>query len=130
MATKSKAPKAGAQAPTRSRGGLPLIGRMPLRNQLGVLAIILTLCLIPAVAFVVVDVVDTRHGAAYVADAGQLRMLSQRLAKASLQGLLGNPEAFKQVDQSRNQFAGILERLVKGGQTPTGDTVPPSPDRV
>jgi twitching motility protein PilJ len=127
MALKSET---GSRAPARAAGGLPLIGRMPLRNQLGVLAIVLTMCLIPAVAFVVIDVVDTRHGAAYVADAGQLRMLSQRLAKASLQSLLGNPEAFKQVDQSRNAFAAILERLLKGGTTPTGETVPASPDRV
>jgi twitching motility protein PilJ len=128
MALKSESgPKAQARA---GSGGLPLIGRMPLRNQLGVLAIVLTMCLIPAVAFVVLDVVDTRHGAAYVADAGQLRMLSQRLAKASLQSLLGNPDAFKQVDQSRNAFSAILERLVKGGTTPAGETVPASPDRV
>ncbi len=112
------------------RGGLPLIGRLPLRNQLGVLAILLTMCVIPAVALLVLDVVDTRHGAAWVADSGQLRMLSQRLAKASLQSLLGNPEAFKQVDASRNAFASIIERLVKGGQSAAGDAVPASPDRL
>jgi len=132
MAAKSKSGSrdATAAAPGAARSGVPLIGRLPLRNQLGVLAIALTMCVLPAVALVVIDVIDTRHSAAYVADAGQLRMLSQRLAKASLQGLLGNPEAFKQVDASRNAFAGILDRLVKGGQTQTGETVPPSPDRV
>jgi twitching motility protein PilJ len=129
MAVKGKGSK-DAAAPVAAHAGLPLIGKLPLRNQLGVLAIVLTMCVLPAVALVVIDVVDTRNSATYVADAGQLRMLSQRLAKASLQGLLGNPDAFKQVDASRNAFGSILERLVKGGQTPGGESVPASPDRV
>ncbi|MEI6721950.1 MAG: methyl-accepting chemotaxis protein, partial [Betaproteobacteria bacterium] len=60
-----------------------------------------------------------------IADAGQLRMLSQRLAKAAQQSLLGNPEAFKQISASRDAFATILDRLVRGGET-----LPPSPDRI
>ncbi len=123
----NSATTAAAGAP---RGGLPLIGKLPLRNQLGALAIALVACVVPAAWLMVTDVVATRNGAAWVADAGQLRMLSQRLAKASLQSLLGNPEAFKQVDTSRGAFAAILDRLVKGGQTAAGDAVPPSPDRV
>jgi twitching motility protein PilJ len=67
------------------------------------------------------------YGAQYIADAGQLRMLSQRLGKASLQGLLGNPEAFKQVRSSRDAFAEILQRLQNGG-TVRGVAVPPSPE--
>ena len=39
---------------------------------------------VPAAWLVVVDVIDTRNGAAWVADSGQLRMLSQR---AKLDGL-------------------------------------------
>ena len=113
-----------------TKGGLPLIGKLPLRNQLGALAIAVVACVVPAAWLMVTDVIATRNGAAWVADAGQLRMLSQRLAKASLQSLLGNPEAFKQVDASRGAFSAILDRLVKGGQTAGGDAVPPSPDRV
>jgi len=124
-------PQPGTNDATRpSKGGLPLIGKLPLRNQLGALAIALVACVVPAAWLIVTDVIATRNGAAWVADAGQLRMLSQRLAKASLQGLLGNPEAFKQVDASRSAFATIIDRLVKGGQTSVGDAVPPSPDRV
>jgi len=131
MALKAKtAAAANAPVATKGSGGLPVIGRMPLRNQLGILTVLLLALVVPAAWLVVVDVIDTRNGAAWVADSGQLRMLSQRLAKASLQSLLGNPEAFKQVDASRTAFSGILDRLVKGGQGPSGDAVPASPDRV
>jgi len=68
----------------------------------------------------------SKHGTQYIADAGQLRMLSQRLAKASLQGLLGNPSAFRQVQTSRDAFATILDRLQRGG-TVAGDALPASP---
>ncbi len=72
---------------------------------------------------------DSKHAALYIADAGQLRMLSQRLAKAAQQSLLGNPVAFKQVEASRDAFNTILDRLIKGGEA-AGVSVPPSPDRI
>jgi twitching motility protein PilJ len=72
---------------------------------------------------------SSKHGAQYIADAGQLRMLSQRLAKASLQGLLGNPSAFRQVQTSRDAFATILDRLQRGGVV-AGEAVPASPPSV
>ncbi len=71
----------------------------------------------------------SKHGAQYIADAGQLRMMSQRLAKASLQGLLGNPSAFRQVQTSRDAFATILNRLQQGG-TVADEAVPASPASV
>ncbi len=72
---------------------------------------------------------EAKFGTLYIADAGQLRMLSQRLAKAAQQRLLGNPEAFKQVAASRDAFTAILDRLIKGGEA-GGERVPPSPDRI
>jgi twitching motility protein PilJ len=72
---------------------------------------------------------DSKHGAQYIADAGQLRMLSQRLAKASLQGLFGSSNAFKQVKESRDSFATILARLQRGGEV-GGEPIPASPERV
>jgi len=72
---------------------------------------------------------SSKHGAQYIADAGQLRMLSQRLAKASLQGLLGNPSAFRQVQTSRDAFAAILDRLQRGG-TVGDQQLPASPPSV
>jgi twitching motility protein PilJ len=68
------------------------------------------------------------YGTAYIATAGDMRMLSQRLAKASSLALLGDPAAFKQLRDSRDSFAS-LDRLISGGEL--GATlVPPSPASV
>ena len=99
-------------------------------NQRRPLTVLLPLFLVLLVAtsyFVWQNYRSSTYGAQYIADAGQLRMLSQRLGKASLQGLLGNPEAFRQVRSSRDAFAEILQRLQNGG-TVRGVTVPPSPE--
>jgi len=99
-------------------------------NQRRPLTVLLPLFLVLLVAtsyFVWQNYRSSTYGAQYIADAGQLRMLSQRLGKASLQGLLGNPEAFKQVRSSRDAFAEILQRLQNGG-TVRGVSVPPSPE--
>ncbi|MGH8744920.1 MAG: type IV pili methyl-accepting chemotaxis transducer N-terminal domain-containing protein, partial [Burkholderiales bacterium] len=67
------------------------------RRPLTVLLPLFLLLLVATAYFVWANYRNSTYGAQYIADAGQLRMLSQRLGKASLQGLLGNPEAFKQV---------------------------------
>ena len=99
------------------------------RRPLTVLLPLFLALLVATAYFVWTNYRNSTYGAQYIADAGQLRMLSQRLGKASLQSLLGNPEAFKQVDASRNAFAEILQRLQNGG-TVRGVTVPPSPERT
>ena len=99
-------------------------------NQRRPLTVLLPLFLVLLVAtsyFVWQNYRTSTYGAQYIADAGQLRMLSQRLGKASLQGLLGNPEAFKQVRSSRDAFAEILQRLQNGG-TVRGVQLPASPE--
>ena len=99
------------------------------RNVRLVLVPMLVVLLVVAGILVFVNARDSKYGALHIADAGQLRMLSQRLAKAAQQSLLGNPEAFKQVGASRDAFIAILDRLVKGGVA-GGESVPASPDRI
>jgi len=118
-----------AKPAARKPGGLPLIGALPMANQLGVLGTLFAVLFLIALALVLIDNRDARHGASYVADAGQLRMLSQRLAKAAQQSLFGSAAAFKQAQASRDAFASILDRLVKGGES-GGESVPASPDRI
>ena len=103
----------------------PLAGK----NLRLILVPLLLVLLVLAGVLVFFNARESKYGALYIADAGQLRMLSQRLAKAAQQSLLGNPEAFKQVAASRDAFSAILERLVKGGEV-AGVTVPASPDRI
>jgi twitching motility protein PilJ len=65
-----------------------------------------------------------------------MRMLSQRIAKAAQTGLIGSPEAFKQLQQSREEFITALKLLKEGGQAgdtslpPTSDTVRPQLDAL
>jgi twitching motility protein PilJ len=58
-----------------------------------------------------------------------MRMLSQRLAKASTLALQGNPAAFAQLKDSRETFGRLLERLTSGGDI-AGTDVPASPAAV
>jgi len=109
---------------------LSIFGEPGKRRRPLTLLLPLFLVLLVATAYFVWDNYrNSSYGAQYIADAGQLRMLSQRLGKASLQGLLGNPEAFKQVRSSRDAFSEILRRLQNGGAV-RGVTVPPSPERA
>lgn len=119
------------KAPVQVTGAISAGRRSPFagRNLRLVLVPLLVMLLIVAGILVFINARDSKHAALYIADAGQLRMLSQRLAKAAQQSLLGNPEAFKQVAASRDAFAAIFERLAKGGEV-GGETVSASPDRI
>jgi len=99
------------------------------RRPLAILLPVFVVLLIATAMLVWNNYRFSKHGAQYIADAGQLRMLSQRLAKASLQGLLGNPAAFRQVQTSRDAFATILDRLQRGGEV-RGEFLPASPASV
>ena len=126
LGPRQAAPKAPEPNPaTRASAGSALAGK----NLRLVLVPLLLVLLVLAGILVFLNARESKYGALYIADAGQLRMLSQRLAKAAQQSLLGNPEAFKQVAASRDAFTAILERLVKGGEV-GGVAVPPSPDRI
>jgi twitching motility protein PilJ len=52
-------------------------------------------------------------------------MLSQRLAKAAQQASQGNLEAFKQLRESRDEFAAQINLLLAGGQA-AGTALPPT----
>src|SRR5205814_9313879 len=60
----------------------------------------------------------------------------QRIAKAAQTGLIGSPEAFKQLQQSRDEFIAALKLLTQGGQAsdvslpPTSDTAKPQLDAL
>ena len=99
------------------------------RTQVAVLVPLLVVLVLVSAFLVWVNYRDSKHGALYIAEAGQLRMLSQRLAKASLQSLLGNPEAFRQTQTSRDAFSAILARLAQGGEL-GAETLPPSPPKT
>ncbi|MDR1709011.1 MAG: methyl-accepting chemotaxis protein [Candidatus Accumulibacter sp.] len=114
----------------RRGGGDAGFGQYPVARQLRVLVAALLGVLLIIGILVYRDNRATVYEAAYIAAAGELRMLSQRLAKASslaLQG--GGPAAFQLLSDSNRKFMASLERLRSGGEIGTA-TVPPSPENA
>jgi twitching motility protein PilJ len=123
--------KAAAKAPAAPAASkpLPLIGRLSTARQLQILTSALVLFLVVDAAIVAYDTRQSTFDTVYIASAGKLRMLSQRLAKAAQQASEGNREAFKQLRESRDEFASIVKLLTEGGTSGTV-TLPPTPDEV
>ncbi len=98
-------------------------------RQLQVLGATLVFVMLLIGGMVYHDSHESSNNRAYIAAASDLRMLSQRLAKASSMAPQGNPAAFKQLKESREIFAKNIERLRSGGEI-DGTHIPPSPDSV
>ncbi len=115
----------------RSSGApLPVIGKMPVARQYQILFALIVICLFITAAFVVVDVRMATHGTVYVSSAGQMRMLSQRIAKETQGGLQGSAEAFRRLRDSRDTFTSLLTLLTSGGDAPGGIKLPATSDQV
>src|SRR5712671_952514 len=114
-----------------SRGGfmsrpLPLLGRLRIGTQLQILITALIGFLLVDAAVVAIDAREGNVGTVYIATVGKIRMLSQRLAKAAQQASQGNREAFKQLRQSRDEFAALMKLLSVGAES-GGVSLPPTP---
>ena len=120
-----------AQAPVKSGSSLlpGFIAQQPVVQQMKTLGGIFVVLLLAIAALVYFNSRESAYGTAYVAASGEMRMLSQRLAKASTLALQGNPAAFKQLKESRETFSQLLERLTAGGEI-GGIDAPASPDAV
>jgi twitching motility protein PilJ len=113
-------------------GKLPLpafLAKQPVVQQMKTLGAVFVVLLLLIASLVFHDNRQSTHGTAYVAASGEMRMLSQRLAKASSLALQGNPVAFSQLKESRDTFSQLLDHLSSGGEV-SGVDVPPSPESV
>jgi twitching motility protein PilJ len=84
------------------------------------LAVILSILVLAIGVLVVWDNQRSSNGTAYVAAAGELRMLSQRIAKLSAVAIQGDPTAFAELRKARASFTTLLERLNFGGEINIG----------
>ena len=109
--------------------GAGLLAQYPITRQLQILGTALLVLMLVVGVLVYRDNRASAHNTAYVATAGEMRMLSQRLAKASSLALQGDPFAFMLLRDSHSKFAFNLERLKSGGEL-GGISVPPSPGSV
>ncbi|MGB4466596.1 MAG: methyl-accepting chemotaxis protein [Azovibrio sp.] len=123
-----RATKPAKNTKITGKGGGLLAGR-PIIQQMKILGGGLVVLLVIIATLVFEDLRSDAHGTAYLSASGEMRMLSQRLAKASSLALQGNPVAFSQLKESRETFSHLLQQLTLGGQI--GDTeVPASPASV
>src|SRR3954467_3998529 len=130
---RSAAPTPARPAPVRRRSWLarplPLIGRLSTAKQLQILTTVLVAFLVVDAAVVAYDTRQSTFATLYVSTVGKIRMLSQRLAKAAQQSSQGNREAFKQLRDSRDEFAKAVKLLLVGGVA-SGVDLPASPQGV
>src|SRR5690242_17289037 len=123
-------------APATESGGDAAVGkvaglwRRAAARRLPVLATLLAVLMLLDAGVVVYDAREATFDTIYVATAGKLRMLSQRLAKAAQQASQGNRDAFKQLRDSRDEFAGLVKLLAAGGAAAGGVNLPPTPAEV
>jgi twitching motility protein PilJ len=133
---KSARPADGSSAPTAPRGSLgflrgrlPLIGHLPLEQQVRVLGTLFLFFIVIAAFLVWQDLRITRYNASYVSAAGQMRTLSQSMAKSAHQALAGESAAFAELAASRDAFFRLLDRVTRGGEI-DGVDVPASSGTV
>jgi twitching motility protein PilJ len=134
--SKAPAKKAPVQASSTSileavgapkkKGGF---GGKSFRTQTQVLMTVLGFLVFTIVLLGWLAIRTTSNGAAYISAAGQMRMLSQRIAKESQQGLQGTAAAFARLKSSRDEFAGLLEAVTAGGKVGDVD-VPASSESI
>lgn len=108
---------------------IAFLNRYPVTKQFQMLGGVLLLAILMIAVVVYRARDETIDNTIHIATAGEMRMFSQRLAKASSLALQGNPLAFKQLKDSHDTFALNLERLIHGGEL-SGVSVRPSPDSV
>jgi twitching motility protein PilJ len=94
------------------------VALLPLRRKLAVLAAVLATLAAGALWLAWSEYRDAHFGEGHVAAAAEMRMLSQRLAKAALRGLRGDGDAFPQIQASRDGFVAALARVARDPRAP------------
>jgi twitching motility protein PilJ len=94
---------------------LPIIGSKPITSQLQILGLT-AVALLGITAFMVYEDTTLRsRNSTYINIASQMQFHTQRLAKAAGLAARGQPQAFPQLQDSRDEFANYLAILQQGG---------------
>ncbi|MCQ9373615.1 methyl-accepting chemotaxis protein [Methyloversatilis sp. XJ19-13] len=107
------------------RGRLPLIGHLPLGQQVRALAVIFLLFIALAAVLVWQDWRGTRQNAAHIHAAGQLRTLMQGVTQSAPQVLAGQASALGEISSARAAVTALLDTLNRGGEA-DGVALPPA----
>jgi twitching motility protein PilJ len=95
---------------------LPVIGKLPLQQQVRVLLLMLAAALGLGIIGVWLNSSHSIVASTQTQIAGDALMHSQRIGKAAPNAIQGNPEAFKQLEDSRKEFNRDLSVLLSGGE--------------
>ena len=109
------------------RWRLPVIGNNPVNQQLTTLGVVFALSLIIGAVATLLDFQAARDASSLAAAAGQVRTLSQQVAKTVPLALQGNGPAFKELRTASERFGHLISALQSGGEW-EGLSVPATPD--
>ena len=98
-----------------ARGSVPLIGARPVPRQMRILAVVFAVSVIAFIGLLFAQVLSARFNTGFVYASGQMRTLSQQIAKSAQLSLKGDPRAFSELQQGRERFNAFLQALSAGG---------------
>lgn len=94
---------------------LPLIGHLPIAQQVRTMFIALGVFLLCAILIVLLDAFFARNNAAHIQMTVDAQVQSQRLAKAVKGAVIGNVGSFAEVKEARDSLSSSLLTLTDGG---------------
>ncbi|WP_413437574.1 methyl-accepting chemotaxis protein [Sulfuriferula sp. GW1] len=109
----------------KTPGETPLIGHLPIEKQYMLTLGAALALLVLSAGLVTYSTIQAGNKTEYIGTSTEMQMLSQRIAKGAQQAVLGTPEAFKQLQDSRNIFKNSLSGLINGNSS-----IPASPNSV
>ena len=119
-----------AQSVSKKAAGfsLAVMSQYSVGKQLQIYGGALALVIVLAIGIVAHVNQEATYSSAYIATAGEMQMLSQRLAKASSLALQGNMDAFSQLRDSHRRFSEDVKALTDGGTL--ANTISPDSTRL
>jgi twitching motility protein PilJ len=108
---------------------------MPVTSQMNIMGTVALFLVALTALMVFADATARTQNATYVTIAAQMQYHTQRLAKAASLAARGQPNAFPQVQDSRDEFANFLKVLREGGfafgvEVPSAGTTPELKSRL
>ena len=100
----------------RRRGQLPLIGHLGIDIQFRILGTVFLVSLLIAIAAIFLQVQATARRTFFLSVTSQIAPLTQKIPRAALNALQGQPEGFAELREARDRFGKLLESVVDGGE--------------
>ena len=130
--TSPNTPRKPAAAPAArpAAPGLAIFGKKPITDQLRALGVVLVLLLIGLGVLIWQQTERAATSTAYLFASGEMRVLSEQIAKDGQLALQGDPAAFAQLSAGRDGFNALLAAVTQGGTLQAAgraSTVPASP---